>query len=817
MTRLPRLLLVLLLAAAGLSPALPLLPAGPAWAQNGDAPAVDYDAWAQVATRAETAIEDGRASDSAFAALRTEVDGWRDRFAQARTAGESRIQTVRGQIDALGPVPAEGATEAEDIAARRKELNDQLAQLEAPRTAATEAWSRADGIIREIDSLQRDRSKTELLATQPAPFNPTNWGAAFGDIHRGFGQVGAEIATGVDRFTKPATLGERLPAFLILLAVAITLLWQGPRLVHHWTQRLRASQEHRAQRLAGSLLSIGEVIVPTIGLGLLAVALQTSGLFPARTPGSGPGLGLSTAPLLLVPLFIASWIGRASFPGSADATVPLAPERQAEARAHIWVLGLTSALEAFRSAFLTGAGDAGQALLVFAIQIGAALSLWRLGRLFRRWAARQGADTVDAHGTFFRQVVALIGLALVAVALVGPLLAGAGWAKLGSALTWSTVATLALFALLALLQKLATDAWLLATRRDSAETALMPVVFTAVLMIAALPALALIWGARATDMSDLWTRVTTGITLGGITLNPTSLLTLALVFGFGMLITRLVQGALRSTVLPRTKLDKGGQNAVVSGLGYIGISLAVLAAVGAAGISLSSLAFVAGALSLGIGFGMQNIVQNFVSGIILLIERPVGEGDWIEAGGRQGIVKSISVRSTRIETFDKTEVIVPNADLISGQVVNWTRGNLMGRVIVPVGVAYGTDTRKVEAILLEIAQNHPLIMVNPPPRAFFIAFGADSLDFEIRAMVSDVNFGFSTKSDLNHEIARRFAEEGIEIPFAQREVRILNGEALRPAPAAPAPARTVHPQRDEAPPEAGGEVDADGDGVPDNR
>jgi small-conductance mechanosensitive channel len=240
----------------------------------------------------------------------------------------------------------------------------------------------------------------------------------------------------------------------------------------------------------------------------------------------------------------------------------------------------------------------------------------------------------------------------------------------------------------------------------------------------------------------------------------------------GILATRVIQRSFVRRAALTGRLDNGIRDSVRTGLGYLGFIASVMAAASFLGLNASSLAIVAGGLSLGLGFGMQSIFNNFISGLILLVERPIKIGDWIAAGSSEGRVRKINVRATEIETIDKQTVIVPNAELITGSVKNWTYSDRVARVVISIGVSYDSDAEKVRELLLGIANAHPEILSVPAPNVIFMAFGESSLDFEVRTYIGDADRRIHVASDLRFQILSTLRANKIEIPFPQRDLNI---------------------------------------------
>jgi potassium efflux system protein len=289
-----------------------------------------------------------------------------------------------------------------------------------------------------------------------------------------------------------------------------------------------------------------------------------------------------------------------------------------------------------------------------------------------------------------------------------------------------------------------------------------------------LPAVLMIWGAYDNLKGATEGFYAIGFNMGSQRFNLGMLIAAASVVYGSFILSWVLREVLMEEVLIRRKVEKGVRLSMGTLIHYVLIFIGFLLALWALGFKFTNLTIVLSALGVGIGFGLQGVVNNFVSGLILLFEQPVRVGDTIEIGigGTWAEIKKIGLRSTIVRTVDQADVIIPNADLISNQVTNWTLSNRVARLHLSVGVAYGSDIHLVIETLLACARENSNVAETPAPQALFLNFGDSSLDFELLAWISDAGYRLTTKSELHQEIDRRFRENGIVIPFPQRDVHL---------------------------------------------
>ena len=736
-----------------------------------------YENWESTVSRAESVLLAGRASEKSLEILRNEIRNWRSVFKTSTGINSDRISLIQTQFNALPPAPDDGSEDP--LKDRRNELKNLLNELKTPRLRANDAFIQADTLITEIDSLLRARQTDALLTSVESPLRPSIWAQAIS-------QSSSALFAPVKEF-RLIEISDAQKTNFKIQAINIIALVVGA--VVSWFVGLKLTNSIDSFAIKTPAKRLGVVRLPIsllelsfkfVSILLLVRALHLSGLV-----GLKGSLFLDQLPYFSAILLFALWLPKQLFSGDVGFLSSLNLSKKVTTSSNFAGAAI---ILIFFDLCATGLAQTSinqdtYSFAVLIITVLASLILWRVCKSLKEienLLSQKQEDGEQFRINFFHRLPNLIYRFLLVSLFVAPLLVSIGYVNAGQELTKSVILSMGLVITVIIIQDYVVDFYLMVLgEEEDNRDQLIPILLSFVLLLVSLPFFAVIWGVRQQELLEIWSNFQSGFELGTIKLSPGLILGFLIIFTVGYMFTRFIQSALQSTVLPRTSMDSGAQTAIISGVGYVGIFLAAIIAFSTTGLDLSSLAIVAGALSVGIGFGLQNIVSNFVSGIILLIERPVSVGDWIEVSGKMGYVRDISVRSTRIETFDRSDVIIPNADLVSGVVTNYTRGNTVGRLIIPVGVAYGSDTMTVEAILKEIAEAHPKILKDPGPSVVFQGFGSDSLDFEIRAILGDVNWMLSIKSEINHQIAERFAKEGIEIPFAQRDIWIKNPESLK--------------------------------------
>ena len=287
-----------------------------------------------------------------------------------------------------------------------------------------------------------------------------------------------------------------------------------------------------------------------------------------------------------------------------------------------------------------------------------------------------------------------------------------------------------------------------------------------------LPAILMIWGAYDSLEGATKGLLALGFNLGSHRISVGLLIVSAAILYGSFLTSWILQKLLMDEVLYRRRVEKGVRLSITRLIHYAILVVGFLLVLSTLGFEVTKITIMLSALGVGIGFGLQGVVNNFVSGLILLFERPVRVGDYIELGGKWSEIKRIGLRATTVQTFDQADVIIPNADLVTNPVTNWTLSDRQARLIIPVGVAYGSDVSLVMETLTACAKDHEMVAAFRPPQVLFLSFGESSLDFELRVWVTDADHRLKVRSDLHQEIDRRFREAKIEIAFPQRDLHL---------------------------------------------
>ena len=745
-------------------------------------------AFSAQAEQIQTAIDGGDLSEEQAETYRAGLEKQRQAFTDLAQSAADAMSPLRGRLDVLGPPPEEGE-EAPEIAEQRKNLNAEIEPLEALRKRAEQAATQAQNLSASLTDLQRERFRRQILSRGDSPIGPEGFGKAWASLERQAKAIQIEMQSRLAGEGVLGSLRDKLALPLVLAVIALLIAVALRRRLVNWLTGIARDDAPVLRRFTiATGVTLARLLLPALAVILIVSGALMSGLLGPTGTLYVKAFGGGAL------IFVGAYALSAAFfsPGAPALRLSRLDDSTASS-AHGWLL-VIAAVVGLDHLLVDAGAEAGMTTDALAVMnapllIIGGVALWRFVRKVHLGEAEKAPEAeTDSEETGsepaaerspFETVSRVARIVASGVAVAAPVLAIAGYYTASRFVFYPMVFSAGLIGLGLLIQHAVRALSTGPQRSGTGDTgdagtgpAFLPVLSGMVLVIMAIPLLALIWGASVTDLDAAWAQTVEGFQVGDITLAPADFVIFAIVFTIGYLITRILKGVLRRSVLPVTRLDEGAKSAILAGVGYVGVVFSALVAISTTGLDLSNIAIVAGALSVGIGFGLQNIVNNFVSGIILLIERPIKTGDWVEIGGVHGTVRKVKVRSTEIQTFDRSTMFVPNADLISGTVTNWTHSDSLGRLIVPVGAAYGSDARQVEKILLEIAQAHPMLMRRPAPYVLFSGFGADSIDFEIRGVLRDVNWIMNVASDIRFSVYERFAAEGIEIPFAQRDLHL---------------------------------------------
>ncbi len=767
--------------------ALVLLGFGRAWAQETHR--LDLDQTRATLTATETSLRDKNLDDAGLQRLRAQSDALALALQGAVADLTPRLAASTQRLTELTPKAGETAPTT-DVAAKEldteKKRHDRLdANLRAARAMVLEA----DDLSTRISAARRQLFAQRTFARSSSVLNPQLWAAVGREVPVEAEEMRSLIGNWIDAIREQPMFAKiGMAAIVIVLALAAAPLgWLARRFVYRDPAEGAPSRLRRALAAAGIFVLFAAL--PLAGLGVLAGALDSFNLADPSMQGL-----LDAAFEAARVLIVVNALGRGVLaPGRAVwRLIPIGDRtaaiiyRLAMTIAAIWAIArlIEPAADAAAS-FNIAVAARGVAALIAAIAI--AYALRQLGSPL---IGAQGSQQNDAW-TPLRTLGWAAVLVIFAAALTGYIAFATFLVNqaiylsvLGSALAIADI--IAQDGIEAIFKPDAPIGGRLMAMAGLRRHALAQIsvilqgVARVVVLVVAVAAVLKPWGVQSQDMLGSLRSAYFGFSLGGVTLSLSSMIGAAIVFAVAVFVTRLIQNWLGSRLLPQTRLDAGASNSVQTIFGYLGVIIAILLAGAQIGVDAQKLALIAGGLSVGIGFGLQTIANNFVSGLILLWERTIRVGDWVVVGTEQGFVRAINARATEIETFDRGSLIVPNSNLVSGVVKNWVRNDRVGRIIVSINVAYESDLDGMRDLMIAAAKAQDQVLAIPAPTVLFAEFGDWALKFNLICFVDDIELGERTRSDINFDILRRMREAGVRIAYPA----LPPADAEKPATAA---------------------------------
>ncbi|RLE23746.1 MAG: hypothetical protein DRJ50_05705 [Actinobacteria bacterium] len=702
--------------------------------------------------------------------------GYRDEIRNDAQSLKAALVEPSQRLSDLGPPPAEDQpAESDDIGKLRKTLDDEVTRLTGLSKKADLTTATIDRLIGHIRSLQGGRFFSSITKRSLSPFSARLWSEALTDIPPALDQLVAHVVTWREQLRTSGKFVADLALLVAALAGAIALLtaplW--PRWRRIATQRDEnpsPAVQDRRQRVAARASSRGLLVA---GAGAL---FYVAGVETGLVNQAGNVLALRL------------WIGSAMFVLVWNLALGVFSPGRRQAL-FIAVFGAFVLDRWLSSGFaLTGAGiELTLALSVLASSV-FAVSLWLLLSP-KLWHGGTAPGAV-----WVCEILRIGGRLLAGLILLANALAYVRWASF----VFHRLVLLALFLMLLWLVRILAG-WglsrLPALQSPAAETHKEPnepdreslsvwlrLALDLTLLSLSVPAFLLVVGFDWLDLRRWFELLNSDIHVGAVSLSFTHILSAVVVFLLVIVGTRWATSVVDKQLLQRARMDAGERNSINTLVNYMGVGVATLIALAIVGVGLSKLAIVAGALSVGIGFGLQGIVNNFVSGLILLFERPIKLGDWVVTRSGEGYVKQIGARATEIRTFDRASIIIPNSELVTSAVQNWFYKSKLGRIRVEVGVSYGSDPEQVRDILLDCAKQHPSISSSAAASVRWVDFGDSSLDFQLLAYLRNIDDARKVRSDLRFAIFKAFKTAGVEIPFPQRDVHMRpDGKATEDA------------------------------------